>query len=89
MDQDAQGHDRVLDPCLRGAQEVRVVRADTDLAEVIQMVGGIAKIPTSDPVQIEHILDIALDGLRSTHRAPGRSARFAQRRRAYIGFAGG
>ena len=28
------------------------------------MVVGIAKIPTSDPEQTEHILRIALDGLR-------------------------
>jgi hypothetical protein len=44
------------------------VRADTDLSEVIQMIGGIAKIPASDPAQIDHILDIALDGLR--YQAP-------------------
>ena len=50
------------------AQQARVVRDDTDLAEVLQMVGGIAKIPAGDPGQIEHILDIALDGLR--YRAP-------------------
>jgi hypothetical protein len=40
------------------------VRGDTDLSEVIQMVGGIAKIPASEPDQINHILAIALDGLR-------------------------
>jgi hypothetical protein len=40
------------------------VRPDTDLPEVIQMVGGIAKIATSEPGQVDHILDIALDGLR-------------------------
>ncbi len=28
------------------------------------MVGGIAKIQSPDPAQIDHILDIALDGLR-------------------------
>ena len=28
------------------------------------MVVGIAKIPSADPAQIEHILRIALDGLR-------------------------
>jgi AcrR family transcriptional regulator len=55
-------------PLLERAQEARVVRADTDLGEVIQMVGGIAKIPSSDAAQIDHILDIALDGLR--YRAP-------------------
>lgn len=56
------------EPLLRRAQQSRVARADTDLPEVIQMVGGIAKIPTSEPGQIDHILDIALDGLR--YRAP-------------------
>jgi AcrR family transcriptional regulator len=52
------------EPLLKRAQDSRVVRADTNLSEVIQMVGGIAKIPTSEPGQIDHILDIALDGLR-------------------------
>jgi AcrR family transcriptional regulator len=52
------------EPLLARAQAARVVRADTDLAEVIQMVGGIAKIPATEPAQIDHILDIALDGLR-------------------------
>jgi AcrR family transcriptional regulator len=56
-------------PLLERAQEARVVRADTDLSEVIQMVGGIAKIPSTEPEQIDHILDIALDGLR--YRASG------------------
>jgi hypothetical protein len=32
------------------------------------MVGGIAKIPSNEPGQIDHILDMALDGLR--YRAP-------------------
>jgi AcrR family transcriptional regulator len=56
------------EPLLARAQEARVVRADTNITEIIQMVGGIAKIQASDPDQIEHILDIALDGLR--YRAP-------------------
>lgn len=55
-------------PLLARAQEAQVVRPDTDLSEVIQMVGGIAKIPSTDQAQIDHILDIALDGLR--YRAP-------------------
>ena len=46
------------------AQQAGEVRPDTDLSEVIQMVGGIAKIQAADPRQIEHILGIALDGLR-------------------------
>jgi AcrR family transcriptional regulator len=55
-------------PLLERAQQARVVRIDTDLTEVIQMVGGIAKIPATDPAQIDHILEMALDGLR--YRAP-------------------
>ncbi len=52
------------EPLLERAQSARAVRADTDLSEIIQMVGGIAKIPASEPGQVDHILDIALDGLR-------------------------
>jgi AcrR family transcriptional regulator len=55
-------------PLLDRAQQAKVVRADTSLMDIIQMVGGIAKIPTAEPHQIEHILTIALDGLR--HRPP-------------------
>jgi AcrR family transcriptional regulator len=51
-------------PLLERAQRAGAVRADTDLSEVIQMVGGIAKIPAAEPAQVLHILDIALDGLR-------------------------
>jgi hypothetical protein len=28
------------------------------------MLGGIAKIPSAEPEQVEHMLQIALDGLR-------------------------
>jgi AcrR family transcriptional regulator len=52
------------EPLLRRAQEARAVRADTNLGEIIQMVGGIAKIQGAEPAQVHHILDIALDGLR-------------------------
>jgi AcrR family transcriptional regulator len=51
-------------PLLERAQQSGAVRPDTNLWEVIQMVGGIAKIPGADPEQIDHILEIALDGLR-------------------------
>jgi AcrR family transcriptional regulator len=51
-------------PVLDRAQLARAVRSDTDLWEIIQIVGGIAKIPAAEPEQIEHILQIALDGLR-------------------------
>jgi AcrR family transcriptional regulator len=52
------------EPLLRRAQDAGVVRPDASIAEVMQMVIGIAKIPTSDPGQTERILRIALDGLR-------------------------
>jgi AcrR family transcriptional regulator len=52
------------EPLLERAQRAGVVRTDTDLTEIIQMVGGIAKIPASAPGQIDHILEMALDGLR-------------------------
>ncbi|HTU86953.1 MAG TPA: helix-turn-helix domain-containing protein [Solirubrobacteraceae bacterium] len=51
-------------PLLKRAQEAGAVRDDVDFPEVMQMVMGISKIPTSDPGQTEHILRIALDGLR-------------------------
>jgi AcrR family transcriptional regulator len=52
------------EPLLRHAQEAGVVRPDVEFADVMQMVMGIGKVPTSDPAQTEHILRIALDGLR-------------------------
>jgi AcrR family transcriptional regulator len=52
------------EPLLERAQQAHVARADTSLSEIIQMVGGIAKIPATEPGQIDHILQIALDGLR-------------------------
>jgi AcrR family transcriptional regulator len=52
------------EPLLKRAQEAGVVRPDVTIAEVIQMVIGIGKIPASEPGQNEHILRIALDGLR-------------------------
>ena len=51
-------------PLLERAQRAGVVRPDADLAEIIQMVGGIAKIPGAGTEQIDRILRIALDGLR-------------------------
>lgn len=51
------------EPVLRRAQDAKAVRADTDFAEIVQLVGGIAKIEASRE-QREHILEIALDGLR-------------------------
>jgi AcrR family transcriptional regulator len=52
------------EPLLTRAQEARVVRADTNITEVVQLVAGIAKIQSLEPEQVERILDMALDGLR-------------------------
>jgi AcrR family transcriptional regulator len=52
------------EPLLKRAQEAGVVREDVSIGEVIQMVVSIAKMPTGDPKQNEHMLRIALDGLR-------------------------
>jgi AcrR family transcriptional regulator len=51
-------------PLLDRAQEAGVVRPDTDLAEILKLTGGIAKIPFETPSEIDHILELALDGLR-------------------------
>ena len=45
------------------------MRSDVTLTDVIHLLGGIAKMPASSPEQVDHILQIALDGLR--HRAAG------------------
>jgi AcrR family transcriptional regulator len=52
------------EPMLKRAQDAGLVRPDVEFSEVMQMLMGIAKIPASEPAQIEHILRIALDGLR-------------------------
>jgi AcrR family transcriptional regulator len=52
------------EPLLRQAQDAGAVRPDVEFSDVMHMVVGIAKIPASDPGQIDHILRIALDGLR-------------------------
>jgi len=52
------------EPLLVRAQQAHLVRDDTDITEVVQLVGGIAKIQTAEPGQLDRILDMALDGLR-------------------------
>jgi AcrR family transcriptional regulator len=52
------------EPLLKQAQAAGVVRPDANFAEIMQMVMGIAKIPTNDRAHTEHIMRIALDGLR-------------------------
>ena len=52
-------------PLLDAAQKAGVVREDASLSDIVRMVGGIATIPNAEPGQVERILDVALDGLRS------------------------
>ncbi len=52
------------EPLLNRARAAGEVRADAELKDIVQMVGGIAKIQNSDPDAIARILGIALDGLR-------------------------
>ena len=52
------------EPLLERAQDAGMVRRDVEFSDVMHMVIGITKIPSADPKQIEHILRIALDGLR-------------------------
>jgi AcrR family transcriptional regulator len=54
------------EPLLARAQTAGEVRADTDLAEIMQLVVGVAKLPVTEPGQVEHLLEIVLDGLRRT-----------------------
>jgi AcrR family transcriptional regulator len=52
------------EPLLTRAQDAGDVRSDTDIDEVLRMVGGIAKIQAASPAEIERVLSVALDGLR-------------------------
>jgi len=52
------------EPLLKRAQDAGVVRPDVEIGEVIHLVVGIAKVPSADPAQTEHVLRLALDGLR-------------------------
>jgi AcrR family transcriptional regulator len=52
------------EPLLKRAQDAGVVRTDVVFSDVLQMVGGITRMPAIDRRQMEHIVRIALDGLR-------------------------
>jgi AcrR family transcriptional regulator len=53
-----------VESLLKRAQETGAVRPDISIGEVVQMVGGIARIQGADPVSVARILSVALDGLR-------------------------
>jgi AcrR family transcriptional regulator len=52
------------EPLLKRAQEAGVVRPDVEFADLLHMLGGISRMPAGDPGQVEHVVRIALDGLR-------------------------
>jgi AcrR family transcriptional regulator len=52
------------EPLLERAQGVGVVRPDVEFSDVLQMLAGISRMPANDPDQVEHVVRIALDGLR-------------------------
>ena len=52
------------EPLVKRAQDAGVVRPDVDFSDVLHMVAGITKMPANEPGQIEHVLQVALDGLR-------------------------
>ena len=52
------------EPLLLRAQEAGVVRTDVSIADVIQLVIGIGKLQSNQPGQTEHLVHVALDGLR-------------------------
>src|SRR5690242_939540 len=51
-------------PPLKRAQDAGPVRPDVEFWDVLHMVAGITRMPSTDPGQNEHILRVALDGLR-------------------------
>jgi AcrR family transcriptional regulator len=55
---------RAGEPLVKRAQDAGAVRPDISIDEVVQMVGGIAKIQAADAAGIDRILSVALDGLR-------------------------
>jgi AcrR family transcriptional regulator len=57
------------EPLLECAQEAGVVRPDVEFSDVLQMLAGISRMPANDPDQVEHVVRIALDGLRYRSQA--------------------
>lgn len=53
------------EPLLAAAQAAGDVREDVEYMDVVRMVGGIATMANAEPDQVERILGVAFDGLRS------------------------
>lgn len=52
------------EPLLKRAQDAGVVRPDVEFSDLLHMLAGISRMPVGDPAQVEHVVRIALDGLR-------------------------
>jgi AcrR family transcriptional regulator len=52
------------EPLVARAQAARLVRSDVDVADVLHLVSGIAKLTTLERSDVERLFDVALDGLR-------------------------
>jgi AcrR family transcriptional regulator len=52
------------EPLVERARGAGEIRSDASFQEIISLVVGVAKIQADSPAQIDHILNIALDGLR-------------------------
>jgi AcrR family transcriptional regulator len=61
------------EPLLKRAQEAGVARTDVNFSDVLHMLGGISRMPTGDRGQMEHVVGIALDGLRYREQPSQRS----------------
>lgn len=53
------------EPLLRRAQESGEARPDASFDDVIRLVGGVTMYPFADPAQLERVLTMALDGIRT------------------------
>ncbi|MFC5829333.1 hypothetical protein [Nonomuraea insulae] len=54
----------VGEPLLRHAQEAGAVRPDASFDDVLRLVAGITMVHFTGPGQLDHVLSLALDGLR-------------------------
>ncbi|RIQ30097.1 TetR/AcrR family transcriptional regulator [Jiangella rhizosphaerae] len=52
------------EPLLRRAQDSGAARPEASFDDVLRLVGGVTMYPFADPVQLERVLTMALDGIR-------------------------
>ena len=52
------------EPLMQRAHEAGTVRGDVSFNDAVRLISGIAMIRYADPGQIDHLVAVALDGLR-------------------------